>query len=824
MNGARPATVVWWLCVLVSPLPPPAAGRTFAQLTYARETFDGDRTVSVNGLYENDADAARVASVDEYAERRPHLTYAAMQCVYADGVADALRAFYGALSRVLSSSCGDGLSVVLAELDRTKPLFEKMAYNMLYYLDQLPRLRTGDPGLLKTVLSVILFLQYHRKNRPFAVRGPDAGDTLYSLHALSNSVVQTVGLVERFRYKHCLVTDPNANRDEIGRLLTADPQLGEIDAIRTVLKSKTDRLEFSVGEGPVTYDGHSYAPDMYDPGNFLLASLFDGHGGLLANATMPIFDRYVGPFRKLYETALEAYDIETIAKYQNRLLELIAHVFARKIHNYLKEPGDERVLGDLKSAFDTFTRDVLPANCDLDVCGFVFGVSDNVNVSFDSILFGLDRNVEQQPKVTDDTIAALRSVFHGKFWKSEDQIDIVNNMQLSHLMREITQNGAFKVFRQVVRLLSHESNTNCNYLILKLHDYPELPRTDRRLVSMTQLQSALFSLWEKGLNNTNTDAKQLLLNTTRYVINVYTEFDGVHDLRNIILPLLIHLRYVNNNFASFKPFDFVRLEHMLWFTITVIENYLFRQYQWLMVNAVYSVLDLKKSKNSLLEKIIPQDAHVTIEELNEYLDNLYGKLYSNNGLPSSNVEKIQFYWNGAYKAVDKIFLEAPLAIIDIQDLINHRLLAIKWFWAKFLLKLKYYTVTSLQMKKYSFFMHWSEILAVGLRDLMSSDIPFKSKKCFGPIVDLFVSIINQNDMPPQTYSDFIRYTDSVFEKSLLSLGATTDKEASNSIIIMNPIIHDDLDELKKMLSTIQNENELLPLSETISISIALIPI
>jgi len=238
---------------------------------------------------------------------------------------------------------------------------------------------------------------------------------------------------------------------------------------------------------------------------------------------------------------------------------------------------------------------------------------------------------------------------------------------------------------------------------------------------------------------------------------------------------------------------------------------------------VYNVLDPEKSKNLFLEKDTSQDTYKTnAGEMIVYLDNLYSRLYFFDDLPSLDEEKLQFYWNGTYKFVVEIFLVAPRAIIDIQDLINHRLLFIKWFWAKVLLNLNY-AVTDSDLYKDVYLLPLNSVLEVELQELMLTDIPFKSKIFFGAVIDLFSSML-VDDLSRPTYASYVKYIKVAFMRSLSSLGVTTNMDPSHSFSNIVTQLHHDLPKFKEILSMIQNEDELIQLSETLSISTALFPI
>lgn len=117
----------------------------------------------------------------------------------------------------------------------------------------------------------------------------------------------------------------------------------------------------------------------------------------------------------------------------------------------------------------------------------------------------------------------------------------------------------------------------------------------------------------------------------------------------------------------------------------------------------------------------------------------------------------------------------------------------------------------------------NSVLEVELQELMLTDIPFNSKTFFGAVIDLFSSIL-VDDLSPPTYSSCVKYIELAFERSLSSLGVATNMDPPHSILDIVSSLHYDLLKFKEILSTIQNEDELIVLSETINISTALFPI
>lgn len=785
---------------------------------YARVTFDGDRAASVDGLFAGEPDAA--ATVREYAAARPHLTYAALQCVYADGLADAMRTFYRVLTRALpdpSSAPGhlrgrgvvDRLAAVVADLDGAKRPLERMAYNLFYHADRHPRLRTADRGLLKTVLSLNAFHLYGREKTPFRVLtadgAPDVDGTVRAVRALRNSVGQTVGLVERFRYKNCAVDDERGDR--------GGPETDDATAVR----SKIDRLNRLVDEGPVTYDGGSYVAGMYDPRNFLLEGAVLG-SAFVAKANATLVDGRTGPLEYVYRAALAAYDIESILAYQNLLLRVIGLAFVRQIYGCLGDTDRVDALRALNDTLDRFVRVVLPNNCDSNVCGFVL----DVHVKLGFIVFKLDRGVLKTRDVL-ETKGHLRALFDdGRVWTSAEQIQSVDGARLSSLVDRIVGDEGFGVFRQVAALLSYESNTNRVHGVLKVHDMPtsvRLPVGDRALDAMSKLQSVLHALRNACVQENravNDRVRRSLLYATHFAVGVFDEFDGDGDVRNAILPLLVYLRHVHNDLRVRGRVDFINLERMLWFTVTVIENHLFREYKWLTVGPqAYNV-------NNGPEMPGLNTDGIDAERLYGRLDRMYGRLYFDEELfPSNDTEGLRFCWNGVYRSVGEIFRAAPRSVIDVHDLINHRLLLVKWFAAKVLSKMKHALARPRELWTYS--SNWKRILVDDLHGLLLADVPFRTNDTVGAAIDLFIAAIGVG-LPPPMYSDCVAVAKTAVERSLSSLGAAANTDPFDSMSdIVNGLMND-VQKFQETVLKINNENELIFFPKPISISVALFPV
>lgn len=789
-----------------------------------REVFIDGKVASMQKLFDNDI---RFDEMTAFVDKRPDVMYAALRCKYADGIVDVLQTFYSIISRVLPGSFlpedsspisvnPEEMSIIEKIINEdffgTKPLFEKMLYNLFFYTDNYVRLRSTDPGFLKSVFSINLFLNYCNVKKPYivyknnsinSVPQLDVKETNQKVRILKNSIVQIIGIVDTFRCKHCIVDNLYANFIKMSNVLNSIPST-DIDAIKNVLRSKIEPLDSLIHNGSVNYN--NYEKNMYDPDQFLFEDILEFHHSIIGYATIEIKKGRFLCLKEFYNIIKNSFNIKLILKYQNFLIEIIAHIFIRHAYNLLEYPDRVSDLQDLTNSLNIFTSKIMPSTFLLDVVNFVMmlKVLLNTNIHNDDI------NVSKKK---------LHSIFNRKFWFSDNHIKIVNDIPLKRLIIEISENKLFMSFRQVVWILSYESNTNPNHYVLKVHDIPKevQPVSKKVLVFMTELRFVLFSLWiicranHVEINKLELSKKQnfrySLLCASRYLIDEYQQMH-TNCILNILWPLMIHLNHVNQQFNNLNVLDITKLEHMLLLSITIIENHCFRVFKWPDWNLdVYlsRTLDPEKSLNYFKENAL-FSAPLDDFDICSFQAYLYTRLcFHNLFLPNSD-DTFQVQWNGATTFVSVIFEHFKEEIIDYQDLVRYRLLIVRWFIAKVLLKIKYVLTHLIDINMME--QQGEDVRYILLNiadDFKNLNFPIDAYYYIISPISMFIVIVR---MLPMVMNDsYVNFNILVIDNKIKELGIVIEQLPYNSIDVILSRLQADIIRFKKVLTYIKKKDE-----------------
>lgn len=806
-----------------------------------RKVFIDGNVASMQELFDIDV---RFDEMDAFVHKRPDVMYAALRCKYADGIVDVLQTFYSIISRVLPGSLlpedSSSISVNPKEISMiekiinedfygTKPLFEKMLYNLFFYMDSYVRLKSTDPGFLKSVFSINLFLNYCNVKKPYTVYKNnlinsvpqlDVKKTNQKVRILKNSIVQMIGIVDTFRCKHCIVDNIYANFIKISNDLNQIP-LTNIDAIKSFLKSKIESLDFLINNGPVNYD--NYERHMYDPDQFLFGDILEFHNSIIGNATVEVKKGHFLCLKEFYNIVKNSFNIKSILKYQSFLIEIIAHIFIRHAYNMLEYPDRVSDLKDLTNSLNMFISKIMPSTFLLDVVNFVMmlEVVLNTNIHDDDI------NTSKKK---------LHFIFNRKFWFSDDHIKIVNDISLKHLINKMSKNKLFMSFRQVVWILSYESNTNPKHHVLKVNDIPKevQPESKKVLVFMTELRSVLFSLWVMCLGNhveidelelyKKHDFRYSLLCVSRYLIDKY-QYLFTNSVLNILWPLMIHLNHVNQQFYNLSVLDITKLEHMLLLSITIIENHCFRVFKWPDWNLdIYlsRMLDPEQSLNYFKENELfsaPLD-DIDICSFQAYLCSrlCFHYLF----LPNSD-DTFQVQWNGATTFVNVIFEHFKEGIIDYQDLVRYRLLIVKWFIAKVLLKIKYVLTHLNDVQEMG--QQGEDVRHVLLNiadDFKNLNFPIDAYTYIISPITMFTVIVRM--LPMVMNDDYVNFNISVIDNKIKELGIVIEQLPYDSIDVILSRLQIDIIRFGKVLTHIKQKDEKFLTLNDLSFSTGLLPI
>lgn len=326
----------------------------------SREIFiDGNVTTmrhDFNSLKSND----NIPDMDTFINARPNVMYTALKCKYSDAIIDVLQTLYELLvigHRELENANFDfqkpfrmtWLNTALKSFANLKPYVVMTIYNLFFYWDKHPALRTSDQSLLKTMLSINQFLYYNNKHKPYDKNMDD-------VRSLNTAILQMIGLLESFRLKNCHVKDPNANYTNIIYQLIIIMDISvSIKNISSILGPKVKHLGDLLNNGPVLYDG--YDEVMYDPDYLVFGNILRFNEWTMARFET-LYNDESTTMEDHYTKVITTYDIDDMFGYQKLLIDTIIDIFFRQIHNLLvnDDPDQKHELQTMLNYFIKFYK------------------------------------------------------------------------------------------------------------------------------------------------------------------------------------------------------------------------------------------------------------------------------------------------------------------------------------------------------------------------------------------------------------------------------------------------------------------------------------
>lgn len=356
----------------------------------------------------------------------------------------------------------------------------------------------------------------------------------------------------------------------------------------------------------------------------------------------------------------------------------------------------------------------MPSNCLTSACQ---STKNFLNLSLYKTRDGGIKFVEYDVIEQIKQIKRFINPFNEPFWAYNSALLNMGKLSVELLVENILKNEQFKSFSQAVRLLSYESNTNCNHYILKLRDITsninvEQAEEDQMVLrSMNDLRNTLFSFGMK-LKSVIVSTSDPIISETANADPTYIEspfkytfrslkkrFDGFKNhpvVQHMLLPLLVHLHYERR----FNYYN-VKLGHLLHLTVNTMENYTFRVYKSPPSNLVtYSeAVTVARFRSDVDRETSLQlsngDTESSRSDAGADLDERFHDLFSVYDykwfLPDKD-EDLVFCWGGTCRTRASDILSTELfgnvTVINHQDLVQHQWFTIRWFLSKILLKIK----------------------------------------------------------------------------------------------------------------------------------------
>lgn len=771
--------------------------------------------------------SSNIPDMDTFINVRPNVMYTALKCKYSDAIIDVLQTLYELIVigyRELKNANFDfqkqfrmtWLNMALESFAIIKPFVAKMIYNLFFYWNKHPALRTSDQSLLKTMLSINLFLYYNDKHKPYAENVDD-------VCSLNTAILQMIGLLESFRLKNCHGKDPNANYTNIINQLIIIMDISvSTDNILSIFGPKVKYLRDLLNNGPVLYD--DYDEFMYDPDYLVLGNILQFNNRTMAKYKT-LYKNKSTTLKVRYENIIATYDIDDIFGYQSSLIDIIIDIFFRQILDLLvnDDPDPKHELQTTLNYFIEFNKKIMLSNCLTSAC---LSTKNFINLS-------LYKNRDGEIKfVQYDVIEQIKhsiDPFNEPFWIYYNR-PLLNkkNLSVGLLVENILKDEQFKSFSQTVKLLSYESNTNCNHYILKLHDitgninmvHAEEDRMVLRFINDLRNTLYLFRIKLKSLivstsdpiisrteNADPTYSESPFKYTFRSLKKRFNSFKNHPVIQNAMLPLLVHLHYERRcNYYN------VKLGHLLHLTINTMENYIFRvcksppsnlvtYSEAITVPRFRSDLDQETSLQLLSNDDTESGHSDTGPDLDEQFHNLFS-VYDYKWFLADKYEDLVFYWGGCNTHASNILsaeLVGNVTVINYQDLVQYQWFTIKWFLSKILLTIKY-VLTELENLKNSGVLGTSfqDDLIKDIDELAKLQLPLTVMESITTMIKLFKIVLSDSKS-----TDLKVTTMLVVDEYFSTLGLANTIVSYENVNYYN--LKTDIEHFQKHLNKIKNE-------------------
>jgi len=690
----------------------------------------------------------------------PYVVYTALECKYSDTIVELLQTFfeinvYGINAPTEIQRSGikvltkKWLTSSINHFNSIKVPIAKMIDNLFLYLERHAELQTSDHSLLKSLLSINLFLYHSIEDCPFIFRDEEANDNAFdefiqNIRILNKSIIQIIGLVERFRNKRCVVRDPYKQNYFINQKLFNDNILiTNTNNINTLLNPSMTELHLFANNESDDYT--NFESDKYDPAVLLFEKFLDYKISFLERVQLSFTGNESDLFTK-YNDINRTYSIENILDYQYSLINVIADIFYAQIYNFVSQSAstdDLEILQNLNENFKhILVEELLPVSCSINVCNKIL----KAYYFFSQALKNKDHS----------NLSEMFCILENKFKpdaSKETMYEIIqyefNNDPCLTILSDYIISFKHVSFLRVFNLLSYESHTNSDFYIVKKFDQGDLTYyqsiNSNFLNRMIELQCALFAFRTllrtenrqnvTSMNNLNysnfelgdffsdyfitpenlSEENELQLseeqyngyfgkygpvfaNMLRVIVRLYNLLHDKPDVQKILLPLLIHFRNADKNACQNFVFQYLVMYQTSFVTITLIENYLVKNNLCPLYSLfIYSKLmvydqnghNASDIRNDIQTYLVRHVQPATFKNSLRFLFSLYNKTTYNSTLFPSDDEEVKYLWYGEAQTGKKILRNLQRSVIDINDLISFQWFGIKWFVGKILKSVKY---------------------------------------------------------------------------------------------------------------------------------------
>jgi len=456
----------------------------------------------------------------------------------------------------------------------------KMIIDLMQFKKIHPNLRSTDGTLLKSLISINLFLYhtitYVTKYKPDEVlkeKGDekyDKSDTNFEIN-IKIVLAQMINLVERYSSKHCYIQNAYTFDEHLERnikdLVSKNINVYE-EVYNFLINTMNHNFRIFFRYVSINYeDDITIIPieekfNIYDLNYLLFKDIFSIKEKYSFFPTLQVkwqdtddWDQLINIYNKVKNTD----DIKIIFDYQILLIEVIKYIYYIKfinihINNYNGNNSEEVKL--LLREFDKFIDKIIPNNYPTNVYSPIIRVRN-------SIYYDVHQGKHTNGKVfSDDTVIQLVKSPVIKSWGESSDIDEkIDNIVMSEFLEDITKLQFFAHFIQIFELFSYESYTLGDYYLNHGISVEKTEYSSNGIVCNTSFEQlrynfVTFQEWLDNILQLNVD---LVLNVIKpsdlliiesmhkNILWFYKTFLYNDRLNRIFFPLIINFAKLEND-------------------------------------------------------------------------------------------------------------------------------------------------------------------------------------------------------------------------------------------------------------------------------------
>lgn len=805
--------------------------------------------------------------------RASKLLYTVQKCKYSNLIIDALRIFF----KSIISSCrklpldflknnDEQLLIkissfnnkIIERLVELKIYISKFIFNINHLMSLSPTLKYTDHTLIKSLLSINLYLEHMKIHIDQYKQGDDKKESI----DVKKVIAQMINLVERFRCKHCYIENYYNDLKLLDKKIIC-AKVDDIDyynSIHSLIDNTFKNLNMFQEDASLytILNYKQFSENLYDQKYILLEYIFN----INIDKSFIISDLIVEwknatqwqTLRNVFDEVKSTYNLQNIYKYQVLLIEVIKSVF------YIKFMNPELVTSkaDIKkllNEFDEFINKMIPKNYPTNMYHLI--------MQFRNSLYQLVLTKTKSTSVLSIfSIQQLRKVFINTTYVLSENCKISNinttikSLPMSELVLRITELKNFFIFFTIFEELSYESDTLSNYNLLTVNDLEAIENNNNltnaiicKHFSLLREKLLLFQMLiigfqydstvqEKNYHKYLKRAKEFIFENLMHLFQTYIDHDKI---KKIILPLTIHFKYNQNTIDNLKI-----LLQVLYLNTNIIEyfelnNCSSTKYS---IDVYYNkVNDVLKSSNSQilehergivnkLSKLFWDNKQIILDdymiESSKTFFDMDNKLRDISSMVVDQfIPKVDFssycsiesghdfselsFWDGPLESVETISA-ITTGVIDYQSLVRHQCSIVKCFISQvvenvFKIIEKYYII----LKDYQILLMYRYINETKKYVTEFEEIPFSKSisKYLHNIFHFFNILLN--DFPngddlmetPIEMSIFFKNNDQIKLNQSSNIKLTY-SQSSNSEILKKKE-----DELTHLNTTIKNNINLL---------------